>query len=427
MKVLVIGSGGREHALCWSFRKSPKVTQVYCAPGNAGIAQVAECVAVAADNIPGLADFAAANKIELTFVGGEGPLALGVVDEFESRGLAIIGPRKAAAQLESSKAFAKEFMARHGVPTPKFTIAHSAGFALLELESGDFGNENNPVVVKADGLAAGKGVVVAPSRREAEIAINELANIAGTAAAEKIVLEECLTGKEISVLAFVNGEEYALMPAVRDHKRIGDGDKGPNTGGMGTITDDSLLSAADFADIEEKFIRPTLHGCVKEGMAFRGVLFLGLMMTSSGPRLLEYNVRFGDPEAQSILVRLETDLVDICEAMFGVDGASLAGTEIKWKSGSSACIVLASEGYPQKPRVGDVINGLDEAAAIANVQIFHAATSLSADGKYTAAGGRVLGVTATGNGLDPALKSAYSAVDKVSWPGMQYRKDIGKR
>jgi len=426
MKVLVIGSGGREHALCAAFRKSAKVTQLLCVPGNAGIGQVAECVAIAADDIGALAEFATANAVELTFVGPEVPLALGIVDEFESRGLAIIGPRKAAAQLEASKAFAKDFMARHGVPTAKYVIAHSPGFALLELESGDFGGEGNPVVVKADGLAAGKGVVVAANRHEAEIAINELANIVGSAAANKIVLEECLVGKEVSVLAFVNGESYALMPAVRDHKRRGDGDTGPNTGGMGAVTDDSLLTQDQITEIEEKFIRPTLRGCVKEDMAFRGVLFLGLMMTASGPKLLEYNVRFGDPEAEAILVRLDTDLVDICAAMFGLNGSSLSDLEIKWRQGSSACVVLASEGYPQKPRDGYVISGLDAAATSRNVEIFHAGTTLSPDNKFTTAGGRILDITATGDDLRSALDSAYAAAAKVSWPGMQYRKDIGR-
>jgi phosphoribosylamine--glycine ligase len=426
MKVLVIGSGGREHALCWAFKRSSKVTQVFCAPGNAGIAQIAECVAVGADSISRLAEFALANSIELTFVGGELPLALGIVDEFKSRGLAIVGPSKAAAQLESSKAFAKDFMARHGVPTAKYVVAHSAGFALLELESADFGGEDNSVVVKADGLAAGKGVVVAANRHEAEIAINELANTAGSAAAEKIVLEECLTGKEVSVLAFVDGESYALMPPVRDHKRVCDGDTGPNTGGMGAITDDSLLTADQMTEIEEKFIRPTLHGCLKEDMAFRGVLFLGLMITPQGPKLLEYNVRFGDPEAEAILVRLETDLVGICEAMFGSNGASLSALDIKWRQGSSACVVLASEGYPQNPRTGDLIDGLDQAAAVPDVQIFHAGTAVSADGKSITAGGRVFGVTSNGKDLESALSTAYSAAEKISWPGMQYRKDIGK-
>jgi phosphoribosylamine--glycine ligase len=426
MKVLVIGSGGREHALCTAFRRSQNVERIFCAPGNAGIAEVAETVAIGADDISALADFAAANAIDLTFVGGETPLARGVVDLFRSRGLTIIGPSRSAAQLESSKAFAKDFMARHGVPTAKYVIAHSPGFALLELESGDFGNEQNPVVVKADGLAAGKGVVVAANRREAEIAINELANIAGSAAAEKIVLEECLVGKEISLLAFVGGESYALMPAVRDHKRIGDGDTGPNTGGMGTVTDGFLLTADQLTEIEEKIIRPTLHGCVKEDMSFSGVLFVGLMMTGDGPKVLEYNVRFGDPETQAILVRLKTDLVDICHAMLGTSSTSLAEMRIEWTPGSSACVVLASEGYPQNPRTGDVIEGADEAAKLPNVQVFHAGTSKDPEGRLVTAGGRVLGVTAVGNEMTAAIAAAYAAVDHISWAGMQYRHDIGQ-
>ena len=441
MNILVIGSGGREHAICRSFRKSSRVERLFCANGNAGIAQVAECVPIRPDDIHTLADFAAANAIDLTFVGGETSLALGIVDEFEARGLRIIGPTREAAQLESSKSYAKDFMARHGVPTAKYTVAHSPGFAVLELESDDFGDESTPVVVKADGLAAGKGVVVAKNRAEAITAINTMTDLVGTAAAEKIVLEECLVGKEVSLLAFCDGEDFALMPPVRDHKRIGDGDTGPNTGGMGTITDTSLLFAEQMQEITEQLIRPTLRGCVKEGFPFRGILFLGLMMATDGPKLLEYNVRFGDPETQAILVRLETDLVGICEAMLA---GTLNGLEIKWRPGSSACVVLASEGYPGKPQTGDTIRGLDEAAAIPNIKIFHAGTTLSEPGAgatgstvddssliphpsslYTTSGGRVLGVTATGNDLDSALSLAYSAVDKISWPGIQYRRDIG--
>jgi len=424
MKVLVVGSGGREHSLCWAFKRSPKVSQIYCAPGNAGIAQMAECVPIGADDVRSLASFARSHAVDLTFVGGEVPLALGIVDEFERQGLRIIGPTQAAAQLESSKAFAKDFMARHGVPTARYVTAHSAGFALLELESGDFGGDDTSVVIKADGLAAGKGVVVAQNRKEAEVAINELATIAGSAAAEKIVLEERLTGKEVSILAFVSGEEYALMPPVRDHKRIRDGDIGPNTGGMGTVTDASLIADDQLREIEEQMIRPTLRGCIREEMTFHGILFLGVMLTPSGPKLLEYNVRFGDPETQAILVRLDTDLTDVCGAMLGVNGASLNSVEIKWKRGSSACVVLASEGYPQAPRTGDAISGLDNAPE-PNVQVFHAGTSVNAECRFTTAGGRVLGVTSTGDDLTAALRSAYDTVQKISWPGMQYRKDIG--
>ncbi len=422
MNILVIGSGGREHAICHSFKEDPRVERLFCANGNAGIAQVAECVPLMPDDVLALADFASANAIGLTFVGGETSLALGVVDEFERRGLQIIGPKRETSQLESSKSFAKDFMARHGIPTAKFTTSHSPTFAILELESGDFGNTETPVVVKADGLAAGKGVVVAKNRAEAVRAINEMADLVGTAAAEKIVLEECLVGREVSLLMFVDGEDFALMPPVRDHKRIGEGDTGPNTGGMGTVTDASLLSPEDLQVIKDTIIRPTLHGCVREDMRFRGILFLGLMMTAKGPQLLEYNVRFGDPETQAILVRLETSLLDICGAMLT---GNLAALNIKWRQGSSACVVLASEGYPGKPRSGDVINGLG-AVTNENVTVFHAGTASGPDGAYLTSGGRVLGVTATGNDLDSALTLAYSVVDKINWQGMQYRKDIGK-
>lgn len=429
MNVLVIGSGGREHAICRTFSKSPGVTRLFCANGNAGIAQAAECVPARPDDIYALADFASQNAIDLTFVGGETSLALGIVDEFESRGLRIIGPCKSAAQLEASKSFAKDFMARHGVPTAKFTTSHSPAFAILELESGDFGDENTPVVVKADGLAAGKGVVVAKNRAEAVSAINDMSSLVGTAAAEKIVLEECMFGREVSLLMFADGEDFALMPPTRDHKRIGGGDTGPNTGGMGTITDSSLLTADELQTIIDTMIRPTLHGCIREGFRFRGILFLGIMMTAQGPKLLEYNVRFGDPETQAILVRLETDLADICEAMLN---GTLGSIDIKWKEGSSACIVLASGGYPSKPRTGDVISGLEN---VGDVDVFHAGTALSeppavAGGltqpQFITSGGRVLGVTATGDNLPAALSTAYSAVAKISFEGMQYRRDIGK-
>ncbi len=424
MKVLVIGSGGREHAICQSFRRSGKVTQLLCANGNAGIAEIAECVPIKPTDITGLVEFASQNAIDLTFVGGETSLALGIVDEFEARGLKIIGPNKHASQMESSKSFAKDFMARHGVPTAKYVTAHSPSSAVGSLESGEFGDERSPVVVKADGLAAGKGVVVAADRAEAVAAINEMADLVGADAAEKIVLEECLFGKELSLLMFANGEDFALMPPTRDHKRIGEGDTGPNTGGMGTITDSSLLTSQELENIVETIVRPTLRGCVAEGFPFRGILFLGIMMTAAGPRLLEYNVRFGDPETQAILVRLETDLVDICEAMLG--DTSQGFGEIKWSPGSSACIVLASQGYPSAPKTGDIITGLDEAAHVPNVSVFHAGTSMLAASEYYTAGGRVLGVTATGEDLGEALSVAYDAASKISFDGMQFRRDIGK-
>ncbi len=445
MKVLVVGSGGREHAICRSFSKSPKVAKLICANGNAGIAEIAECVPIKPNDIAGLVAFASQNAIDLTFVGGETPLALGIVDEFESRGLKIIGPNREAAQLESSKSFAKDFMARHGIPTANYTVAHTPEFAVDELESGDFGDANSPVVVKADGLAAGKGVVVAANRAEAVAAIKNLETSVGADAAEKIVLEECLIGKEVSLLMFADGEDFALMPPVRDHKRIGEADTGPNTGGMGAITDASLLTNDQLTEIAEKIIRPTLHNCIREGFRYRGILFLGLMMTVDGPKLLEYNVRFGDPETQAILVRLDTDLVDICEAMLN---GTLASLVINWRAGSSACVVLASKCYPGQPQTGDIIHGLDEVKAVANVEIFHAGTGSeppasagsqivelsptngppahAGGSDFITAGGRVLGVTATGDDLAAALASAYAAVSKISFEGMQYRRDIGK-
>jgi phosphoribosylamine--glycine ligase len=432
MIVLVVGSGGREHAICYAFAKSPGVSKLFCANGNAGIAAVAECISIRPDDIHALADFAAAERIDLTFVGGEISLALGIVDEFVRRGLHIIGPTRAAAELESSKAFAKDFMARYEIPTAKYAVAHSAGFATLMLESGDFGNESTPVVIKADGLAAGKGVVVAKDRAEGIAACNEMESLVGTAAAGKIVLEECLSGREVSLLAFVDGEHFALMPPVRDHKRIGDGDTGPNTGGMGTITDSSLLTAEQTQTIIDTIIRPTLHGCIRDGFPFRGILFLGLMMTDSGPQVLEYNVRFGDPETQAIMVRLKTDLFEICGAMLS---GRLSEIDIEWLPGASACVVLSAEGYPGKPRTGDEIIGLEKAAAHDGVTIFHSGTSFAPTNvgptsgsrpTYLTSGGRVLGVTAAGQDLNTALSRAYSAVSEISWRGMQFRRDIGK-
>ncbi|HLA94785.1 MAG TPA: phosphoribosylamine--glycine ligase [Pyrinomonadaceae bacterium] len=421
MKVLVVGSGGREHAICLAFSKSGRVSKIYCANGNAGIAQVAECVPIKPDEIEKLVEFAAENAIDLTFVGGETSLALGIVDEFEKRGLRIVGASKTAAQLEASKAFSKDFMSRHGVPTAEFRTAYSNAEGIEILNSGAFGDENSPVVVKADGLAAGKGVVVAKNRTEAIDGINELESIAGKDAASTIVLEECLTGREVSLILFADGEDFALMPPTRDHKRIGEGDTGPNTGGMGTITDAKLLSDDQTKQIIDEMIRPTLKGCIAEGFPFRGIMFLGLMMTANGPKLLEYNVRFGDPETQSILVRLETDLVEICEAM--LDG-TLGELDVKWREGNSATVVLAAEGYPYDPKKGDIINGLDQVGDEAI--IFHAGTALNKSGEFVTAGGRVLGITSMDDTLADALQKSYAAVDKISWKGMLSRRDIGK-
>lgn len=425
MKILVIGSGGREHALCLSFQKSEKVTKIYCADGNAGIGKIAELVDIKPTEIKDLADFAEKEKIDLIFVGGETTLALGIVDEFEKRGLKIIGASKKAAELEASKAFAKDFMKSHWIPTAEYETANSADEAIDFLNSGKFGDANSPVVIKADGLAAGKGVVVAENRQEAIEAIKQMKSgeLIDKNAAEKIVVEECLFGREVSLIMFADGENFALMPPTRDHKRIGEGDRGANTGGMGTVSDSSLLSPELTETIIEKIIKPTLKGCRDEGFPFSGILFLGLMMTENGAKVLEYNVRFGDPETQAILALLETDLTEICEAIIN---KKLGNLDIKWKEETAACVVLASRGYPGKAQTGDIIYGLQTAEKRENVEVIHAGTSLDKNEKFITSGGRVLGVTATAENLDRALKKAYSAVNDISFEGMQYRKDIGK-
>lgn len=425
MKVLVVGSGGREHAICRAFYESEIVEKIFCAGGNAGIAEIAELVNIKSENIFALADFAKENEIDLTFVGGETALALGIVDEFERQNLSIIGANKQAARLEASKSFAKDFMARHDIPTAKFETANSTDKAIEILNSDKFGGETAPVVVKADGLAAGKGVVVAENREEARRAINELTegNLVSRQAAEKIVLEERLFGREVSLLLFADGKNFVLMPPVRDHKRIYENDEGANTGGMGTVCEDNLLSAAELNRIVEKIVKPTLEGARNDGFEFRGILFLGLMMTPEGAKVLEYNARFGDPETQSILVRLETDFVEICGAIFN---KTLDKLNIRWKKGSSACVILAAENYPNKPKTGNQIHGLEKVKSMENVYIFHSATARDKNGNFTTAGGRVLGVTATGNDLDQALKRAYRAAAEISFKGMQFRRDIGK-
>jgi phosphoribosylamine--glycine ligase len=422
MNVLVVGGGGREHAICAAFRRSDRVGRIACAPGNPGIARLAECVPIKPEQIVELADFAESNGMDLTFVGGETSLAHGIVDEFEKRGLRIVGPRASAARLESSKAFAKDFMQRHGVPTARYEVHSGTAQSVNSLRSGAFGGPDSPVVVKADGLAAGKGVVVASSRSEAIAAVESLEALAGSAAAEKIVIEECLFGNEVSLLMFASGDDFVLMPPTRDHKRIGDGDVGPNTGGMGTITDESLLDPDGLEKVIQQIIIPTLRGCIAESMPFRGVLFLGLMMTADGPRLLEYNVRFGDPETQAILVRLETDFAEICEAV--IEG-KIGAMDIRWQRGSSACVILAAEGYPTKPSSGDEIAGVDDAEKFDGVTVFHAGTTLTPDQRLVTNGGRVFGVTAVGGDLPAALSRAYTALEKIKFKGMQFRRDIG--
>jgi phosphoribosylamine--glycine ligase len=426
MKILVIGSGGREHALCHALRRtSERPLELYCAPGGDAIAELARIVPAAATDVAALAAFAETERIALTIVGGEAPLAAGLADEFERRGLAVAGPRAEAAQLESSKAFAKEFMARHRIPTARFRVASSAREAREILLAGEFGAAESPVVVKADGLAAGKGVVVAATRAEALEAVAELMENGrlGSEAARRIVIEEALDGTEASLLFWTDGTDYALMPPARDHKRIGEGDTGPNTGGMGAITSPGVLDAETLAIVVGEIVEPTLAGLRADGLEFRGIIFVGLMLTPEGARVLEYNVRFGDPEAQAILVRLESDLGEIFEA---VATKNLRGARIRWSEDASACVVLAARGYPERPETGARIEGLDDLPASPSVQIFHAGTKRADDGSWRTAGGRVLGVTARAPTLDLALRDCYEAAGRIRWDGMQYRRDIGK-
>jgi len=422
MKTLIVGAGGREHAIAWALRRSNPELEILCAPGNAGIGQLAREVPIAPKDQQALVQFARSEGIEITVVGPEVPLADGLVDEFATQGLRIFGPTRAAARLESSKSFAKDFMSRHRVPTANYRVASSARQALEVLRSGEFGASETPVVIKADGLAAGKGVVVADSRGEGEKAIEDLANTLGVSD-QPFLIEEMLIGPEASILIFADGRDYLLMPPARDHKRIGENETGPNTGGMGSITDDSIVDEKTMARIAREIVEPTLEGCVRDGIPFKGVLFFGLMLTADGPKVLEYNVRFGDPETQAILVRLNSDLLEIFQATID---QNLGRINASWSEGASACVVLANHGYPGKFETGAIIRGLPEATAADSVQVFHAGTTQSNEGEFLATGGRVLGVTATGTNLDEAVARCYRAVEKIQWEGMQYRRDIGR-
>lgn len=425
-KILVVGSGGREHAICWALHStSDQPLEVFCAPGNAGIAECAQLVQCSSDDHSQLVAFARSEEIDLTFVGPEAPLAAGIVDAFTGANLNIVGPTSGASRLEASKVFAKDFMARNRIPTAAYRVAESAAQAIDVIQSGQFGSSDSRLVIKADGLAAGKGVVVASSRKEAVKAVDDLMvkQVAGPGAAQRVVIEEALDGKEVSLLLFSDGRDYVLMPPARDHKRIGEGDVGPNTGGMGSITDPSILEPAILEQVITEVVERTIEGTRHEGFRFRGVLFLGLMLTAVGPKLLEYNVRFGDPETQAILVRLQTDLSSIFEA---IRIGELAKLKVEWAEGSSACVVAANRGYPGTYEKGAEIKGLESFNDQSAVQIFHAGTSRSSEGRLVATGGRVLGVTATADDLDSALGLCYGALGKIHWEGMQYRRDIGR-
>jgi phosphoribosylamine---glycine ligase len=419
MKVLVLGSGGREHALVWKLKQSPRVSEVYCAPGNGGIAQDAICVAAEMNSISSIV--AAANQIQpdLTVVGPELPLMLGVVDEFKKRGWPIFGPSQAAAQLESSKSFAKAFMQRHRIPTAHYAQVQSTA----ELQ-GALNHFTAPIVVKADGLAAGKGVVIASSKEEALAAANEM--LSGRMVGEAgrhVILEQYLEGEELSFLLLCDGERVAPLVAAQDHKRVGDGDTGPNTGGMGAYSTPSIIDPQMREWLINHVALPVIRGMAEEGAPYTGILYCGLMMTAKGPMVLEFNCRFGDPETQAILMRLDSDLLEAFEA--AVEGRVSDGV-FKWSDDSTACVVIASGGYPAAYETGKRIEGLAEAAQVPNVQVFHAGTDQRDDALYTS-GGRVLGVTARGKDLAEAVKSAYDAVGKVCFEDMQFRKDIAHR
>jgi phosphoribosylamine--glycine ligase len=419
MKVLVLGGGGREHALVWKLKQSSRVSQLYCAPGNGGIADEAECLAADLKSLDSMVALATRLQPDLTLVGPELPLTLGVVDEFTRRGWRAFGPTQAAARLESSKSFAKEFLQRHHIPTAPFAICDS-----IEQVKSAIGHFHTPVVVKADGLAAGKGVVIAKNKEEAtSVAADMLSGKMLGDAGSRVVLEECLKGDELSFLVFSDGERVAPLVGAQDHKRVGDGDTGPNTGGMGAY------STADIVDdrmrdwLVNHIARPVVAGMKAEGTEFKGVLYCGLMMTARGPMVLEFNCRFGDPETQPILMRLESDLVDALEA--SIDGRVSDG-DFKWTRDASVCVVMSSGGYPGTFEQGKRIDGLEEANAVKGVKVFHAGTS-KREGAYYSAGGRVLGVTARAADLETAVEHAYEACGKISFAGAHYRKDIAGR
>lgn len=420
MKILVIGGGGREHALVWKLRESAGVEKVWCAPGNGGIAREAECISLDAGDAGALVDWAQMNKPDLTVVGPELPLVNGIVDAFAERGWAIVGPMKDAAQLEGSKIFAKEFLLRHQVPTAAmYGHYDSPGDAYAALCAVDW-----PVVIKADGLCAGKGVLVAANPDTATDFLERVMerNELGVGG-KRVMLEEALEGEELSFILLTDGERYATLVPTRDHKRVFEDNEGPNTGGMGAYSSDELLPAGLRRTITETIVEPTLAGLKTDGIRYQGFLYVGLMLTKDGPKVLEFNCRLGDPETQAIAARMDFDLAEV---MMDVASKRLAPEKLKWKAGASACVVLASGGYPGKFASGKEIHGLEDAEAIKGVKVLHAGTKREGE-KIVTNGGRVLGVTAVGNSLDAALATAYEAAGKIRFEGMHYRRDIGRQ
>jgi phosphoribosylamine--glycine ligase len=413
MKVLVIGGGGREHAIVWKLARSPRAPVIYCAPGNGGIGEIARLVDIQADEVDRLLAFAREERIDLTVVGPELPLSMGLVDRFQEAGLKVFGPRRRAAQIETSKVFCKELLLKYDIPTAKAEVAEGVDAARRLL-----GKRSLPVVIKAEGLAAGKGVVVAATREEADCGLNELSGLGE--AARRILIEDFLSGEEMSFLVLTDGEKALPLGTARDYKRVFDGDQGPNTGGMGTLSPSPLIGEDLKREILTRIIRPTLTGLAREGEPYRGVLYAGLMLTSRGPMVLEFNARFGDPETQVILPRLQSDLLELMDI---VAGGGLPSS-IEWRPDAAVCVVAAAKGYPGTYRKGDEIEGLDRVDQSEGLVVFHSGTSRR-EGRWMTRGGRVLGVTALGGGVGEARERAYAAIRQIRFEGMHYRRDIG--
>ncbi|HWR59438.1 MAG TPA: phosphoribosylamine--glycine ligase [Thermodesulfovibrionales bacterium] len=419
MKVLVIGGGGREHAIVWKLSQSKHVDRIYCAPGNAGISEIAECIDISTNSFDALLDFVKYEWIDLTIVGPEEPLSRGIVDVFEREGRRILGPSRKAAQLESSKVFSKDFMKRHGIPSAEYSVFSSYVHAENHVRM-----KGAPIVVKADGLASGKGVFVANTVDEAITALKLIMKerIFGEAG-DKVLVEECLVGEEASFMVFCDGKTLKPMASSQDHKRIFDGDKGPNTGGMGAYSPAPVVTRDMESEIMEKVMWPVMKGLRAEGIKYKGILYAGIMIKDGTPYVLEFNCRLGDPETQPVLSRMDADLADVA---FGITDEKLSEVDLKWRPESSVCIVIASKGYPGQYDKGKVIRGLDEVKGQKDVFVFHAGTSFD-DGDVVTSGGRVLGVTALGADISEARDNAYSATRKIHFEGMQYRKDIAER
>lgn len=420
MKILVVGGGGREHALAWKLAQSPRLSKLYCAPGNAGMAELGEMVDIGAEDIPALEAFAVREGIDLTVVGPEMPLVDGIVDTFSAAGLKVFGPSREAARMEGSKAFAKRLMLEEGIPTGRAEIFEDYDSALKYLRS-----LGAPVVVKADGLAAGKGVIIADSLEMAEEALRQcMVDGRFGAAGSQVLIEEFLEGQEASLLTLVDGETILPLAPAQDYKRIGDGDAGPNTGGMGSYCPVPVLDPATYQRVVEEVLQPSASALVKRGIHFRGILYAGVILTTGGPKVLEYNVRFGDPETQAVLPRLSSDLL---EAMLAVAEGRLSGLKLDWSDQPCVTLVMASGGYPGDYEKGFVISGLEEAAAMDGVAVFHAGTRLDGDGRVVTAGGRVLNVSGWGRDFAAARERAYAAAARISFEGAYYRKDIALR